>query len=97
MDGVQFKRESFGLRFERGNLGPVLRKVEAQLYYNYANHVMDNYTLRAPDPSSAMPMGMASDVDRATWGGRVAGTFELAQALSLQGGDRKSTRLNSSH
>jgi len=86
MDGVQFKRESFGLRFERDNLGPVLRQVEAQLYYNYADHVMDNFTLRDPDPTSAMPMGMASDVDRATWGGRVAGTFELAESLSLQGG-----------
>lgn len=83
MDGSQFKRESFGLRFEKRNLGPVLSKVEAQLYYNYADHVMDNYTLRAPDPMSAMPMAMAADVDRATWGGRYAGTWELSPDVSL--------------
>lgn len=83
MDGSQFKRESFGLRFEKRNLGGVLDKLEAQLYYNYADHVMDNYTLRAPDPHGMMPMAMASNVDRATWGGRVAGTWNLAPDLSL--------------
>ncbi len=69
MDGAQFKRETFGLRFEKRNIGTVLDRVEAQLYYNYADHVMDNYTLRSPDPMSSMPMRMASDVDRATWAG----------------------------
>ena len=48
MDGSQFKRESLGLRFEKSNLGEVLDKVEAQVYYNYADHVMDNYSLRTP-------------------------------------------------
>nr|WP_191577197.1 TonB-dependent copper receptor [Achromobacter insolitus] len=86
MDGSQFKRESFGLRFEKRNLGPVLNQIEAQLYYNYADHVMDNYTLRAPDPSSAMAMAMASDVDRATWGGRFATTWNLSQDTSLEAG-----------
>lgn len=86
MDGSQFKRESFGLRFEKRNIGTVLNKVEAQLYYNYADHVMDNYTLRAPDPSSAMSMAMAADVDRATWGGRFASTWDLAPDLSLVAG-----------
>jgi iron complex outermembrane receptor protein len=83
MDGSQFKRESFGLRFEKRNIGTVLNKVEAQMYYNYADHVMDNFTLRAPDPMSAMPMGMASDVDRATWGGRFAGTWNLSPDADL--------------
>jgi len=86
MDGVQFRRESFGLRAERRNLGAVLRQVDARLYYNYADHVMDNFSLRDPDPSSAMPMAMAAAVDRATWGGRLAGTFQLAESLSLEGG-----------
>ncbi|MBB1174907.1 TonB-dependent copper receptor, partial [Klebsiella pneumoniae] len=83
MDGSQFKRESFGLRFEKRNLGGLLDKLEAQLYYNYADHVMDNYTLRTPDPHGMMPMAMASDVDRATWGGRIAGTWNLAPDLGL--------------
>src|SRR3989344_5587018 len=48
MDGSQFLRESLGLRFEKSNIGEVLSKVEAQVYYNYADHVMDNYSLRVP-------------------------------------------------
>lgn len=83
MDGSQFKRESLGLTFEKSNIGPVLNKIEAQLYYNYADHVMDNYTLRTPDPRSSMRMPMASNVDRATWGGRVAATFDIAQNTDL--------------
>ncbi len=86
MDGSQFKRESFGLRFEKRNLGDVLNQVQAQLYYNYADHVMDNYTLRAPDPSSSMAMPMASDVDRATWGGRFASTWTVSPEVNLEAG-----------
>lgn len=86
MDGAQFKRESFGLRVEKRHLGSVLDKLEAQIYYNYADHVMDNFTLRAPDPSGPMAMAMAMDVARATWGGRVAGTWNLAPDLSLATG-----------
>ena len=77
MDGSKFKRESFGLRFEKRNLGATLEKIEAQLCYNYADHVMDNYKLRRPDPNGPMPMAMAANVDRATWGGRAA-TLKLA-------------------
>ena len=64
MDGSKFKRESFGLRFEKRNLGATLEKIEAQLYYNYADHVMDNYKLRRPDPNGPMPMAMAANVAR---------------------------------
>lgn len=83
MDGSQFKRESLGLRFEKRNIGTILNKVEAQIYYNYADHVMDNFTLRAPDPMSSMPMAMAADVDRATWGGRAAATFNFSPDVEL--------------
>ncbi|MCE5233529.1 MAG: TonB-dependent copper receptor [Mizugakiibacter sp.] len=86
MDGVQFLRESLGLDFERTHLGEVFAKLEAKAYTNYADHVMDNYTLRDPDPSSMMPMAMASDVDRRTVGGRVAGTFAWGEAVTLTAG-----------
>ncbi|MEO7200191.1 MAG: TonB-dependent copper receptor, partial [Dokdonella sp.] len=85
MDGTQFKRESIGLKFAKNNIGGVLDAVEANVYSNYADHVMDNYTLRAPDPHGAMPMPMASNVDRRTSGGRVAGTWVWSQ-FSLTGG-----------
>jgi iron complex outermembrane receptor protein len=54
MDGSQFKRESLGLRFEKSNIGEVLDKLEAQVYYNYADHVMDNYSLRTPSGTGMM-------------------------------------------
>ncbi len=60
MDGSQFKRESLGVRFEKSNLGEALDKVEAQVYYNYTNHIMDNITLRSPSAMSMGKMGMPS-------------------------------------
>jgi iron complex outermembrane recepter protein len=86
MDGAQFLRESAGLKFELDRPDSVFSHIEAQLYYNYADHVMDNYTLRHPDPSSMMPMAMASDVDRRTTGGRVQATFDWAESWKLQAG-----------
>ena len=74
MDGSKFKRESFGLRFEKRNLGATLEKIEAQLYYNYADHVMDNYKA-APAGPQRLPCRWRW---RPTWtappGGRAAAT-----------------------
>ncbi len=86
MDGAQFLRESAALKLERRHLSNRFDKLEAQVYYNYADHVMDNYTLRRPDPASMMPMAMASDVDRRTLGGRVAGTWIWPDAWQLTAG-----------
>ncbi|WP_435635873.1 TonB-dependent copper receptor [Pseudomonas solani] len=87
MDGAQFTRESLGLRFEKSNLGDVLTKVEAQVYYNYADHIMDNLSLRDPDPSGMMPMPMAAQVDRRTLGARFAATFNLGEVELVTGVD----------
>ena len=75
MDGSQFKRDSYGLRLEKKNLPGLLDSIEANVFYNRADHVMDNYTLRKPNPGGAMPMPMASNVERATTGGRAAATW----------------------
>ncbi|KAF1707722.1 TonB-dependent copper receptor [Pseudoxanthomonas sangjuensis] len=72
MDGVQFLRESQALRFERRNLPGVFDGIEANVYRNRADHVMDNYTMREPNPTGPMPMPMASNVERLTTGGRAA-------------------------
>ncbi|TNF07582.1 MAG: TonB-dependent copper receptor, partial [Pseudomonadales bacterium] len=87
MDGTQFKRESLGLRIERSNLGDVLDKVEAKVYYNYADHIMDNFRLRVPDPSSMMAMPMASQVDRRTLGARLAATWRWDELELITGVD----------
>src|SRR5690606_19207806 len=83
MDGSQFKRESGLLRFEKVRMGGVLDAIEASVFSNYADHVMDNYTLRDPDPNGSMPMPMASNVDRRTTGGRVASTWRWGDSFSL--------------
>ena len=59
MDGVKFLRQSTALRFEKKHLTETWTKLEAKVYRNDIDHVMDNYTLRRPDPASMMPMPMA--------------------------------------
>ena len=94
MDGSQFKRKSLGLRFEKSNIGEVFDAFEAQLYYNYADHIMDNYSLRDPNSGSMGSMGgmgmsmsspMAMQLDRRTMGGRMIGTW-LWSDIRLQSG-----------
>ncbi|MGY2293310.1 TonB-dependent copper receptor [Pseudomonas sp. SDO528_S397] len=87
MDGAQFLRESLGLRFEKSNIGQVLDKVEAQVYYNYADHVMDNYTLRVPSGTGMMAGPMAADVDRRTLGARLKATWRWADVQLIGGLD----------
>jgi iron complex outermembrane receptor protein len=72
MDGVAFDRENLGLRFEREELSAHIRRLEAQAYYNYVDHVMDNYSLRTFTPTATMPFPAAQNPDRATTGGRIA-------------------------
>jgi iron complex outermembrane recepter protein len=81
MDGVKFDRTGYTLRLGRTDLAAWLAGVEAVLFYNYVDHVMDNYTLRTP------PMQpMVSYPDRRTVGGRVAADFELGDAWQLAAG-----------
>ncbi|WP_244857016.1 TonB-dependent copper receptor [Aromatoleum bremense] len=80
MDGTRFERENAGLKFERKNLSPLLRKVEAQAYYSYIDHVMDNFSLRRLAPGS---MKMLSNPDRTTRGGRFSATLAPADQLQF--------------
>jgi len=90
MDGSQFKRESLGLRFEKSNIGEVFDKIEAQVYYNYADHVMDNYSLRVPSGTGMMAGPMASNVDRRTLGARIKGTWRWEDLTLVSGIDAQS-------
>ncbi|MBB6066291.1 iron complex outermembrane receptor protein [Pseudoxanthomonas broegbernensis] len=76
MDGARFRRDSLGLRFEKKRIGGVLDAVAANAYRNEVDHVMDNYSLRDPDPSGGMPMPMASNVGDTSQGGRAAATWQ---------------------
>lgn len=78
MDGIKFDREGYGLRFEKTDLGPVLRKLKAQANHNYIDHVMDNYSLR-----SLSGTAMVKNPDRETQSARISGELALTPATLL--------------
>ena len=70
MDGSRFARDNVSIRFDKRRISSPIKRVEAQYYYNYIDHVMDNYSLRTPGM-----MYTAMNPDRVTSGGRAALTF----------------------
>lgn len=74
MDGTQFRRDSANLSFERDNLSPLVEKIEANIYDNSVDHIMDDQELRRPGM-----MGYAN-LTRDTTGGRFASTLAVAEA-----------------
>ncbi len=68
MDGVRFDRENYGLRLKRTALSPRVAAVEARAFYNYVDHVMDNYSLRPFVATAMMPGRAVSNPDRLTTG-----------------------------
>lgn len=84
MDGSKFERENVALKFERRDLSPTVTKLWAQAYYNYVDHVMDNYSLRRTSVYSAM------NPDRAVLGARAGITLAPAEAMRVTlGADTK--------
>lgn len=80
MDGVEFERENYGLKFQTYNVTPWLEMIEAQVYHNYIDHVMDNYTMRKKPGAS---MYMVSNPDRQTNGSRLAFGLRAAEATQI--------------
>jgi iron complex outermembrane receptor protein len=82
MDGVAFDRENLGLRYERSDLSRHVKRLEARAYYNYVDHVMDNYSLRRFTPTATMMNPAVSNPDRRTSGGRVALDLAWGQGMT---------------
>lgn len=96
MDAAALDRQSVKLRFSKEAVTPLLAKLSAEAYYNYIDHIMDNYTLR---DASSMDMGM--NVDRRTLGGRAAVDLAVTAQTLLKVGtdyhnDQHSSRMLSS-
>lgn len=70
MDGTRFARENHGLRLRRDRLTPIVQNLEAHVYHNYVDHVMDNYSLRTVAPTLTNSGASVSNPDRLTYGGR---------------------------
>ena len=65
MDGSQFDRDSYAVKFERAHLSPVVEKLTLNFNHDMIDHIMDNYTLR---PAGMRAMG--TDVKRVQYGVR---------------------------
>ncbi|HET7832475.1 MAG TPA: TonB-dependent copper receptor [Gallionella sp.] len=81
MDGVKFARDNVGLKFDKQHIGSTLESVKAQVYYNYIDHVMDNYSMR---PQAGMKM--VNNPDRKTTGGHVLFGLNLSEATQAKVG-----------
>lgn len=81
MDGSKFRRENVSLMFEKKRISSTLKTVEARIYRNYADHVMDNYRLR-PNAGTAMSYA-AMNPDRTTEGGRASMTLTPTEAWEI--------------
>lgn len=67
MDGTKFERTNWGLTAERRNISTLVDRVEAKVFYNYVDHVMDNFTLRTAPGAKRV-----GNPDRETTGLRLA-------------------------
>ncbi|WP_331344258.1 TonB-dependent copper receptor [Cellvibrio sp. UBA7661] len=81
MDGSKFARDNLSAKLIVKNLTPVWKKLETQIYYNYVDHVMDNYSLRKLTGMTTMQM--ASNPDRQTEGARVLATLNPTSSAEL--------------
>ena len=72
MDGTCFARENLGIDFKREALSATIDKIEGRFYYNYVDHIMDNYSLRPFLATMMMPAPSVSNPDRKTIGGRAS-------------------------
>ena len=92
-DGAKFARENYGLKLEKSNIASWFEKIEAQSYFNYIDHVMDNYTMREFKPAGTGNEPSVMNPDRKTMGGRITTTFNPASIIKLNfGGDLQSNR-----
>jgi iron complex outermembrane receptor protein len=87
MDGTVFERENLSLRWQWINQqkGPV-RSMDFLTYYNYIDHVMDNFSLRTFSPTVMMPNRTVSNPDRKTLGGRIESQWNLTDGFESRSG-----------
>ncbi len=80
MDGSKFARRNLSLRARRELRTGAIERVEANVFVNAVDHVMDNFSLRPFTPTMMMPGHAASNPDRLTLGARGVARFAPACA-----------------
>jgi iron complex outermembrane receptor protein len=78
VDGSKFARDTWSVRFDKQHVSPLVDRIEAQVFYNYIDHIMDNYSLRTPGM-----MLSAMNPDRKTMGGRAAATLSVSKTTTF--------------
>jgi iron complex outermembrane recepter protein len=78
MDGTEFARDNLALKFDKRHVSSLIERIEAQSYYNYIDHVMDNFSLRTPGTTYSV-----NNPDRKTVGGRVAVTLAVSNPTKI--------------
>ncbi|MBD1583610.1 TonB-dependent copper receptor [Pseudoalteromonas sp. S16_S37] len=71
MDGSLFDRTHAAISTDWALELPYVNRIEAQWYYNYVDHIMDNYSLRSFTPNMMMKNPTASNPDRRSSGAKV--------------------------
>jgi iron complex outermembrane recepter protein len=72
MDGTEFARDNLAVKLDKRRVSSLVERIEAQSYYNYIDHVMDNFSWRTPGAAYSV-----NNPDRKTFGGRVAITLAV--------------------
>ncbi|KZN55727.1 hypothetical protein N474_14360 [Pseudoalteromonas luteoviolacea CPMOR-2] len=83
MDGSLFDRTQIAMKLEKSELDGFINRIEANIYFNEIDHIMDNHSLRQFMPNMMMKNPTSSNPDRKTWGAKVMLNSELSQNVSL--------------
>ncbi|MFA0809758.1 TonB-dependent copper receptor [Microbulbifer epialgicus] len=84
VDGTKFARDSYKAKYTLSNIGDLLNAIEVQGYFNYIDHVMDNYSLRQPSGMTTNPTSM--NLDSETIGAKLSLLFTPSENIELTTG-----------
>jgi iron complex outermembrane recepter protein len=78
VDGSLFARDNVAVKLDRRFTSSLIQRVEVQTYYNYIDHVMDNYSLRTPGKLFSV-----MNPDRETVGGHFVATLTPGRTTTV--------------
>ncbi|MCF6440419.1 TonB-dependent copper receptor [Pseudoalteromonas luteoviolacea] len=83
MDGSLFDRTQVALHISKSELSGFVTSIEANVFYNNIDHIMDNHSLRQFMPNMMMKTPVSSNPDRRTFGGKILLNSELNDKTAL--------------
>ncbi|MDK2598282.1 TonB-dependent copper receptor [Pseudoalteromonas obscura] len=83
MDGSLFDRTQVALQMVKSELDGFVTSIEANVFFNDIDHIMDNHSLRQFMPNMMMKTPVSSNPDRRTWGGKILLSSQFNDQISL--------------